>query len=86
VPDGYTTILVNVSITRANPAPATLPVSGSLNTPTIRVLDSAGAEILSLKDGDAPVSKSVPAVKGAWAVRYEGAGTSSGSVVITAFA
>lgn len=86
VPEGYATLHVNISIVRASPAPTGLPVSGSLNTPSVHVLDPSGNEVLVVKDGDAPTSTRIPAVKGTWTIRYQGSGTARASVSITATA
>jgi hypothetical protein len=84
VPDGYGNVTVNVTIVRATAAPATLPVTGAVNTPSVRVVASNGTEVAFQRDEGA-LSKSVPGIAGAWRVEYGGAGTMRATVVITAF-
>lgn len=85
VPEGYATVLLNVSLERANPAPTALPVSGSVNQPKIHVFAPDGTEVLLIETEGQAESKSVPAQQGAWTVRYDGAGTMRAIVTLTAF-
>lgn len=86
VPPEYETLVVNVTLERASAAPTQLPVSGSVNAPTVRVLAPDGTEVLVVDEEGAQESLSVPAIEGAWSVRYEGAGTMRARVLITAHA
>ncbi|HUR70257.1 MAG TPA: hypothetical protein VM370_13515 [Candidatus Thermoplasmatota archaeon] len=86
VPQGYARVLVNVSLLRASVSPATLPVSGSVQQPKVRVVAANGTEVLVVDKEGAAESRELPALPGAWTVRYEGAGTMRASVLITAYA
>lgn len=87
VPAGYGNLTVNITFTRTSTGPTTLPVSGSLNTPTIRLIDPNGVEVLSGTEAAPPAPGTVvPAVPGAWTVKYEGSGTVKATVVLTATA
>lgn len=84
VPEEYATILVNVTLMRASAAPTPLPVSGTLNAPTVRVIAPDGTEVVLVNEEGTTLSESVPAQTGTWTVRYEGAGTMRASVLMTA--
>lgn len=80
----YATVEANVTLERASPAPTTLPVSGSLNQPTVRVIAPDGTEILVVSEEGKSELATVPAQPGAWTVRFEGSGTMRAIVRITA--
>lgn len=84
VPAGYGSVLVNITIVRTNTAPTTLPVSGTINSPKVRVLDPNGEEKIAESTEGAVRSESFPATPGAWTVRFEGAGTLKATVTLTA--
>lgn len=84
VPEGYTRLVINVTLTRTSTGPTTLPISGAVNTPTVRVLDPEGKEVLAESKESAPRSENVTALPGAWSVKYEGSGTVKATVLITA--
>lgn len=84
VGEEHTLIVVNVTLERSSAAPTPLPVSGTISSPKVRVLDPEGQEIfVESREGAARV-ESFPAKVGAYAIRYEGAGTLRAIVVLTA--
>lgn len=84
VPAGYGSVVVNITIVRTNTAPTTLPVSGTINSPKVRVLDPNGEEKLAESTEGAVRSETFPATPGVWTVRFEGAGTLKATVTLTA--
>lgn len=85
VPEGYATIVVNVTLQRASAAPTQLPVSGSINAPMVRVFASDGTEVVLVSEEGTTESRTIPATVGPLLVRYEGSGTMRANVLITAF-
>lgn len=80
----YTVLVVNVTIVRSSAAPTQLPISGTVNSPMVRVLDPEGQEILHESAEGAARTETVPAKSGTYTVRFEGAGTLKATVVLTA--
>jgi hypothetical protein len=86
VPEEYVNVTVNLTIVRSGSAPTPLPVSGTVNSPMVRILDAEGAEVLAEGEEGAMVNATFPTTAGAWTIRFEGAGTLSATVVLTATA
>lgn len=84
VAEEYANFTINVTIVRSSAAPTGLPVSGTINSPTVRVLDPDGVEVLVETREGAAREETVPAVPGVWTVRFEGAGTLKATVTLTA--
>ena len=85
-PQGYANVTVNVTIERGGSAPTPLPVSGTLNSPMVRILDPEGIEVFAEGEEGAAHNATYPAKAGAWTIRFEGAGTLRASVKLTAVA
>lgn len=86
VPAEYANVTANVTLTRTSTAPTSLPGSVTLNSPTVRVLDPTGKEVLVVSEEGVPTAITVPAVAGAWTLRFEGAGTVRATVQVLAHA
>lgn len=84
VPEGYGNVTVNLTLERAGTAPTPLPVSGTLNSPMVRILDANDTEVVAEGEEGANVNATFPTVPGTWTVRYEGAGTLKATVKLTA--
>ena len=74
---------IDLTLERSSATPAAVPVSGTLNSPTVRLLDPQGVEVLAVSE-EGVTRQQVPAVPGEWTVRYEGAGTLRATLVLTA--
>ena len=79
-------VTVNLTIERSGSAPTPLPVSGTVNSPMVRILDASGAEVVAEGEEGASIHATFPTSAGAWTIRYEGAGTLRATVVLTAVA
>lgn len=80
---GHTVVFVNITLARSSPTPGTIPVSGTLNSPAVRILKPDGTEaFVATEEGVAQAQ--VEAVPGTWSVRYEGAGTLRAAVSLVA--
>lgn len=82
---GHQAIMVNLTLERSSSAPAALPVSGTLNSPMVRIFDPQGNEVLALA-AEGTTRHQVPAVPGEWTIRYEGAGTLRATLLMMAVA
>lgn len=83
--EGHKTLFVNVTLARSSSTPTPLPVSGTLNSPAVRILDPQGTEVVAITT-EGTHSGQFPAVPGEWSIRYEGAGTLQATVTLTAVA
>lgn len=84
VPEGYANVTVNLTLERASTAPTTLPVSGTVNSPMVRILDANATEVVAEGEEGAAVNATFPSTQGAWTIRFEGAGTLKATVKLTA--
>lgn len=86
VPAGYANVTANVTLVRSGTAPTALPGSVTVNSPTVRVLDAKGAEVLVASKEGETVAVTLPAVPGQYTLRFEGAGTMKATVLVVAHA
>lgn len=84
IPEGYANVTVNLTLERASAAPTPLPVSGTLNSPMVRILDANNTEVLAEGEEGANVNATFPTAPGKWTIRFEGAGTLKATVKLTA--
>lgn len=84
VPEGYANVTVNLTLERAGAAPTPLPVSGTLNSPMVRILDANNTEVVAEGEEGASVNATFPTGAGKWTVRFEGAGTLKATLKLTA--
>lgn len=84
VGEEFTLLTVNLSIVRSSAAPTGLPVSGTINSPVVRIFDPSGEEILAASEEGTAEEFTLPAKVGTYTVRHEGAGTLEATVRLTA--
>lgn len=84
VPEEYGNVTVNLTIARSGSAPTPIPVSGTVNSPMVRIVDPAGNEVIAEGAEGTAVNATFPTTAGAWTIHYEGAGTLTATVVLTA--